>query len=69
MRKALARLLIKTAAWLLARDSDRKNAHHIRDTVRVADFPDEIADVLIERGITAHEADVLFRDALKRPPC
>jgi hypothetical protein len=69
MRKVIAKILIRLAAHLLARDSDRKNARHIRATVRVADFPAEIADVLIERGVTPHEADVLFRDCLRRPEC
>jgi len=54
---------------LLARDSHRKAAAYIRDTVAVADWPPETADALIARGITAHEADVLFRDCIRRPPC
>ncbi len=69
MRMVIARLLIRAASHLLARAADRKLAAHIRDTVAVADWPPETADALIEHGVTPHQADVLFSDALRRPPC
>ena len=69
MRRSLARFLIEVAMRLLDRNSKREAAARIRTTVKIADFPDEMADAMIARGIAPHAAAVLFRDALKRPPC
>jgi len=69
MSKLFAQLLIEIAMRLLDRNSKREAVNHIRTTVKIADFPDEMADAMIARGIAPHAAAVLFRDALKRPPC
>ena len=76
MRRSLARLLIKLAARLLASlpdDCEAARKKYITDTARLAGWPREAARetaaVLVAHGVTRHEADVMFREAIARPPC
>lgn len=71
LAKLLARLLIRVAMPLLRFAEGRRTTNYITDTARISGWPKqearEIAALLVERGVTPHQADKEFSRALKWP--
>ena len=66
IRRAIARLLIWMALWLLSGETAAATSEHIRRTVLIAGWPERTADALIAAGVGRHEAARMFAQALRQ---